>query len=89
MCLSALNTFDYISYAIKKNAFPNLMKIFEKKMGWPEVCRPNQPIFVKYLMLGISNFFNCIADVANYVGYLSRLIFIQFINSAAFGSCFT
>ena len=33
-------------------------------MGWPEVCRPNQPIFVKYLMLGISNFFNCIADVA-------------------------
>ena len=44
-------------------------------MGWPEVCRPNQPIFVKYLMLGISNFFNCIADVANSAVLLVMLFF--------------
>ena len=45
-------------------------------MGWPEVCRPNQPIFVKYLMLGISNFFNCIADEANWV--FSEAVFYNF-----------
>ena len=30
----------------KKLAFPNFQYL--KKMGWPEVCWPNQPIFLKY-----------------------------------------
>ena len=38
-------------------------------MGWPDVCRPNQPIFLKYKNLGISNFIYCVADVANYLTF--------------------
>ena len=43
-------------------------------MGWLDVCRPNQPIFLKYQKLGISNFFYCVADVAKYVVFPHKLI---------------
>ena len=42
-------------------------------MGWPDVCWPNQPIFLKYSKFGISNFFfYFVAGVANYLQNITK-----------------
>ena len=45
-------------------------------MGWPDVCQPNMPIFLKYQKLGISKFFYCKADVPNCFHFLAGCFLI-------------